>query len=494
MVSPYHAADASSELIIYTLVIFSPWAFGTTQAWSIWVTNIAGFSLGALLFFKLGIRHLGGYRPPRWAGEADKSSSASLSSTLPAIARIGLLTLTIGFVCFCLTSAVNARSSYHPYQFSFDYFKHLSWLPYTYDRDSSWFAFWNYFALALSFWAIWDWLQGKSPNESRARRWSDQSNVAAEPALSTRLRRLLWLLAVNGALLGVEGVLQRLSGTDKLLWLVSTHINTGAESLFATYAYRSNAAQYFNLLWPVALGFWWTLQNAVRHQSRRDQRLARQTHHLLLPCIVIMAACPIISGSRAGALVTMACIILAGCILLFALRKAHGAAKFGLFLFLLAILGFGIYFGGDQLVRRMRQFDQGFEQREQTYAAARPMAKEHPLFGTGPGTFNVLFQFYRSSLDEYWPAQLHNDWLETLITFGWLGSGMIGLAFLLAVTRWFLPGGIPAEWPFVSMLWLALGGCLVHARFDFPLQICSILLLFLMICAILFSLTRRGQS
>ena len=34
-------------------------------------------------------------------------------------------------------------------------------------------------------------------------------------------------------------------------------------------------------------------------------------------------------------------------------------------------------------------------------------------------------------------------------------------------------------------LWLALTGCLLHARFDFPLQIYSILFLFLLECAIL---------
>ena len=33
-----------------------------------------------------------------------------------------------------------------------------------------------------------------------------------------------------------------------------------------------------------------------------------------------------------------------------------------------------------------------------------------------PGTFEPVFQLYRGSQDEYWPAQLHNDWLETRIT------------------------------------------------------------------------------
>ena len=41
------------------------------------------------------------------------------------------------------------------------------------------------------------------------------------------------------------------------------------------------------------------------------------------------------------------------------------------------------------------------------------------------------------------------------------------------------------------LIWVALVGCLVHARYDFPFQIYSILFLFLTICALLFNLSRR---
>ena len=40
-------------------------------------------------------------------------------------------------------------------------------------------------------------------------------------------------------------------------------------------------------------------------------------------------------------------------------------------------------------------------------------------------------------------------------------------------------------------IWLALAGCLVHARYDFPFQVHSIVFLFLVLCAILFVLSRR---
>ena len=37
---------------------------------------------------------------------------------------------------------------------------------------------------------------------------------------------------------------------------------------FGPYAYRANASQYFNLLWPVCLGFWWTLNRSFGSQAQ----------------------------------------------------------------------------------------------------------------------------------------------------------------------------------------------------------------------------------
>ena len=139
----------------------------------------------------------------------------------------------------------------------------------------------------------------------------------------------------------------------------------------------------------------------------------------------------------------------------------------------------------------MTELSEGFDGREEMYAAARPMAADYPVFGTGPGTFENVFQLYRISTDTYWPVQLHNDWLETRITFGWVGLGMILAALVAVLLRWFARGGIHGGRRFVTLIWLALGGCLAHARFDFPFQIHSILFLFLICCAILSNLSRR---
>ena len=45
-------ADKLTEILIYFMVIFSPWAFGTTEPWSIWTMNISAYALGILLVTK----------------------------------------------------------------------------------------------------------------------------------------------------------------------------------------------------------------------------------------------------------------------------------------------------------------------------------------------------------------------------------------------------------------------------------------------------------
>ena len=122
------------------------------------------------------------------------------------------------------------------------------------------------------------------------------------------------------------------------------------------------------------------------------------------------------------------------------------------------------------------------------------MAQDNAWFGTGPGTFETMYQLYRrggTNDQDDWLAQMHNDWLETLITFGRLGAVPIFLTLVLVLAHWFRGGGIYGNKYFVMLLWVALGGCLVHAAFDFPFQIHSVLTLFLVLCAVLSCLTRQ---
>jgi hypothetical protein len=507
------------------MVVFAPWAFGATERWSIWTMNVGGYLLGLLLAAKWVIRWQAGYRPVRWGdGEQVRNPKSEIRSSNPEVdwerdgstahetgsgnerscgmsnlVTVTLATLTGVVLAYCLISAINARSTFRYRQMAFEPHEYVAWLPHSYDSWATWQAFWMYLALALSFWAARDWLLGKSGPERRESRTGgrepdvDPAFHVPHAVLPMRLRRLLWVLCLNGAVLALESILQRLSGTNKLLWLVQPVINQSAEAQFGPYAYRSNSAQYFNLIWPVCLGFWWKLRRASRFATRARTRVGGGPHVVLLPCCVLLAAAPIISTSRGGALLAVGGMLAAAVLLLFANRRSNWLMRLGIVLLLVATLGLAAYLGWEKLGKRLSTiFSDDLGGRVEIYENARQMARDFQLFGSGPGTFPWVYHLYRENAQAEWAFYAHNDWLETRITFGWAGFAPILAMLAIVFLRWFGPGGVPAHWLFVSMIWLALAGCLLHACFDFPFQIYSTFALFLLLCAALFCLSREG--
>lgn len=467
--------DTASGVILLTMVVFSPWAFGTTQAWSVWTMNAASYALGVLWGIKLWIRGRLGHVPARW--DDGGGGGFKRAGRLLAI-------MTVLILAYAAVAALNARADYHPGQLTLTYREYISWLPHSYHQARSWRVFFDYLAWAAAFWAARDWLLGMTAAETRALR----SGGGASSGIPARLNLLLWVLVINGALIGLEGIIQRLEGSGKLLFLVKPRVNPEALSQFGPYAYRSNAAQYLNLIWPVALGFWWWLQ-----QTSRQATQARRAAAWLLVCAIIMAACPIISSSRAGALTSMA--LLAGAVaILISARRADGLMKLAVLGVFALALAVGVWLGWQSLNPRLGELTEGWMTRELMYKTARLIAADHPVFGTGPGTFEHIFQIYRQSTDEYWPAQLHNDWLELLLTFGWVGFGLILAALGMVLAHGLLRGGIASSRRFIWLGWLALAGCLLQARWDFPFRVYSVVFLFLLLCAVLTTVGRVGRE
>jgi hypothetical protein len=474
----YQSCDQISGGLILLMAVFSPWAFGTTQVWAIWLMNFAAYVLGALLLVKLFIRKLKKYPAPRWDAHGILLHHRRRSRQPVRLATRALAWLTLALLLYCLIYVLNAAATYDADNHFFIYRKYLAWLPHSFDKARSWFYFWQYLGLAAAFWSLRDWLLGQTADDEKIFR---APTAADPPALPARLRQLLWLLAISGLVLGIEGIVQRASGAHKLLFLIQPIVNPDGDTQFGVYAYRANAAQYFNLLWPLCLGGWWWCR----------QRGETGKINFLPAAAAVMASCPIISISRGGALVAAGLLATAASVFLaveFIASRNSNSKMFpknfgGVIFFLAVVIGLGGYFGWMKLSPRLDEISDGFSGREAIFTDARPMAADYPVFGTGPGTFATVFQLYRISNLTYWPEQLHNDWLETQITFGG-----VGLVLMLAALACVAVAGFFAPKKFAALAGLALAGCLVHARYDFPLQIHSILFLFLTICAMLLAL------
>ncbi|MHB8524274.1 MAG: O-antigen ligase family protein [Limisphaerales bacterium] len=463
------------------------------------------------------------------------------------ILTVALATLTVIILGYCLISAVNARATYYHDRRFFEYHECIGWLPHSYDSSSTWFVFWQYLGLAFVFWAVRDWLLGKTRSERRGAseerraspsdlggpstgghlssvvcplpppsslpirgsRFNVGGSMFSQPSppsildprssilhlpssLPARLRRFLWVVCINGAVLAMECILQRLDGTNKLLWLVEPLWEKDSLSQFGPFAYRGNAAEYLNLIWPVCLGFWWTLRRSAKRSRTTSTRVGTSAHVVLLPCAIVTAAGPIISTARGGAIIAVGGILIATAVLLFANRRGGWLGLLGILSLFFAILGFAGYLGWEQLEKRLQTlFSDEMSGRVEIYEHAHVMAEDYPFLGSGPGTFASLYQLYRSSPEEAWEAWVHDDWLETRITFGRIGFTFILLALVGVFIRWFGPDGIHLPRTTVRLIWLAMVACVLHARFDFPLQVYSILFIFVLWCALLFCVSRE---
>jgi O-antigen ligase len=350
----HQVCDGLTEAVLYAIVVLGPWLFGTTQAWSIRTMNLACYVLGLLLAAKWVIRWRTGFRPMQWGNSPDPGEPQT--GRLSRFLTLVLAVLTVVLLGWCLISAWNARANYQLGKRAFDYFECIRWLPHSYDRDRTWLVFWQYLGYACFFWALRDWLLGKTPDERQAAR-----DAAAEPhrrisnPIPARFRRLLWVLCINGALVALVSILHKISGAEKLLWILKSR-TAGPEAHFGPYNYRTNAAQYLNLVWPLCLGFWWVLRHEARVTRFAHSRAGEGAHVLLLPCSVLLAAAPIVSNSRGGAIGSAALAVAAVLIFLIASPRRQMSTKLAVTFTMGIVLVLGFTLGWDKLSKRLYRY------------------------------------------------------------------------------------------------------------------------------------------
>ena len=469
--------DSVSGAVLLLMAVLAPWMLGATTSETIWALNGLGFLSGALWIAQRVICSLAsaGRQPPaeypgaRW----------------PIACVWGLVIALLSYVlCSALNSKASLQYTFTPgYPFAsgveIDHLESIEWLPRSHDRDRTLRAFWKYLAIVLSFAAARDWLMGASRRERR-------SGDVTPRFPGDRMQWLLWTLAINAASVSLVGILQRLDGTQQLLWIAPNHIN-GGHGAFGPFPYRSSGAQYLNLMWPVTLGFWWVLRRRNLTRRLAAHRSGGDSHVLLLVLAALTAAGVVVANSRGGFLV-LAGLLMAVFTLMMLWSKRQGGFKLGVAAAIVAVLGVGGWLGGEAMMARFRSKDMsGMSGRKLIYEDSARMAEDFAVFGSGAETFAPLYYFYRKK-DPAWNAYVHDDYLETRITFGTVGFVIILMIFLAVWLVPFFGNGIPAPPEFFLLIGVAMLGILAHAKFDLPFQIYSIHSQFVLLCAVLTTL------
>lgn len=416
------------------LLVLAPWAYGTT------FPQTRELLAGGLLLL-IGVFMTSLLVQRRW----------------PKVHRLPvaltLIILTQGWLM-----ALNPKLVYDP---AVQYFHFLPpvipWLPGTVDRATSLDQMWLITGLFGAFWVV--------------------NDLGAVPVWRDRF----WvIMSATGVSLVGLGLLQRVTGAPGIFW--RSDLDSGP-TFFATYRYHANAGAFINIS---------LLLTAARMicMFRRDHSNLARSFWVLAFLGTLVSA--FVNVSRAATLIGI--VFLCG-FLCWELWERARTRKVAFTWGRLAVIAFAGLLAAGLLVwavgfkdayRHWTELGQSLvsDGRFLVYGAIlHNVLSGSGWWGFGPGTFHLIFPFFTNSLGTriqgYW-EYAHQDYLETLVEWGFCGAAVWFLFFGQTIVR--------AAWRFwrsrrnwdsntgrfTVACFLALGAILTHATVDFPLQIASL--------------------
>jgi hypothetical protein len=296
------------------------------------------------------------------------------------------------------------------------------------------------------------------------------------------LLRLWYVIGLVGGSIAFLGLLQKATGAQMIFWQPPPPPEYGVTTFFATYFYHGNAGAFLNLVWPLSSGL---VIRAFTSQSRPGMRA------LWTIVFVITIAGVLANTSRMAQVVALVLLVAIG--LHFGpglLRRLPGArisvAIAGMLALAFALIALAQAIHLEQPLNRWQAMSEQIpgDARWQASRVALHALPGAGFFGFGPGTFRVVFPSYNVGSEHPVPGSwrfLHQDYLQTVIEWGWLGSSLWALLIfggilvgILSYHRYARRHWMPRRRVMQPLIIVALAGVATHALVDFPFQIESI--------------------
>ena len=300
--------------------------------------------------------------------------------------------------------------------------------------------------------------------------------------LSQSNRWLLRLWCTIGLVAGsiaFLGLLQKATGAHMIFW--QTAPPWRATTFFATYYYHGNAGAFLNLVWPLIAGL------AIRAFTGRGHPATRA---VWLSVFVLTVGGVLANTSRMAHLIALLlliaiCLRFGPALLRRVWSMQKGIALAGTIAILLALIALAQATHLEQPLSRWQLLSERIpnDARWQAWRVAAGALSDIGVFGFGPATFRVVFPFYNGvaapRVQNIWRF-LHEDYLQTALEWGWLGSTLWALLFFGGIAvgirsyKQYAPDWTPRRRLLQPLVIIALIGVGLHAIIDFPLQIASI--------------------
>lgn len=455
---PLHPLEKALVVVACLHLCFLPWAFGARDSW----VQLTSAGLG-LVSFVLAML------PRRYSGDLAPQGAFVLHPWSRALKFpvfwIGLFILAyIG--CQALNPAyLRATAGIYwwlaPVQ-------HVGWLPSSVDAPFERMNAWRILAILFGTWtiacALWVGI---------SRRVSIQSILSA--------------VAINGTLLALLGILQKITHAKGIFWIV-----TSAPSYFAsTFFYKNHAGAYFNLIFSIAITLmsWHHL-----HGLRRMQRSSPAPVYAF--GAVMLAAMVVLTDSRTAIILLTGYGLASATILFISHLRANKGNTHPAVLALASITAAlligatGWFINIEKSIEQIRYITtpagkkDHIESRVLARQATMDLYEANPVTGWGAGSFRHVFPLVqknypniyivpRSTNLQFAWDHAHNDYAQALAELG-----TVGFSFCSFIFVWFISKIIRLrilKQPSYLLCFIGILLPLTHAWVDFPLYNCAIL-------------------
>ncbi len=302
----------------------------------------------------------------------------------------------------------------------------------------------------------------------------------------TAVQGVLNAVLINGSVLALIGILQKATGTPKMLWFM----DPVAHYFHATFVYKNHAGAYFNIIFALAMGL------AAWNHVRGLRRLERSTPApVYLFAAILTGVSVFMSGSRTAMLLLGGFIVVGGLVYLIWRSRSQDSGGSTATSVIVATLAVGFialaatYLNLQTSIEQIRNvFERdrfaSVESRIQARNATWELFRDEPITGWGAGSFRHAFPIHQQNYpDIYRPFgtvmfwdHAHNDYMQILAEVG-----ILGVIPLLLTLGWFFRRLLRAgalTHPGFLLITLGLGLTLAHAWVDFPLSNTAILTTF----------------
>jgi putative inorganic carbon (HCO3(-)) transporter len=303
-----------------------------------------------------------------------------------------------------------------------------------------------------------------------------------------RIRIATYVLVISGLLQAWYGAVDTLRNFS--------------DSASGTFVNRNHYAAYLVMCLSVGIGVLIASLSGMKSESW-GRWLRNAVQWIITPKmalrlgLLVMVIALVLTRSRMGNSSFFISLLVAGVIGL-ALSRHATKSMVILFASLIAIDLFvvGTYFGTQRVVERIVQTTAETEDRGEVAGYAVEMWKDFPAFGSGLGSFPVVFPRYSAEATVGTYTHAHNDFLEFAAEVGLLGVSLLALMVLMSFAvalRAHYQRSDPVMRGISFAAIMSIIGLMIHSAVDFNLQIPANALTFMFILALAW-LSRQRQG